>query len=115
MFQWNFKMETKTEILVVGTNEPIRATVLRLLNANESWNATGVAGVDEAIAACQTHHYTVLLIGAGLTDTEEADLTERALAIDPSIHVIPHYGGGSGLLSSEIYLALAGGTKNQAQ
>jgi DNA-binding NtrC family response regulator len=112
MFQWNFKMETKTEILVVGTNEPIRATVLRLLNTNASWKATGVAGVDEAIAACQTHHYAVLLIGAGLTAAEELNLTARAKEIHPAIHVIQHYGGGSGLLSAEIYLALASGTKN---
>lgn len=108
-------METKTEILVVGTNAPILATVLRLLNANEAWNATGVSAVKEVIASCQGKPYEVLLIGAGLTDQEEANLKVRVLEIYPSIHVIPHYGGGSGLLFAEIYLALAGGTKNQAQ
>jgi DNA-binding NtrC family response regulator len=112
MFQWNFNMETKTEILVVGTNEPIRATVLRLLNANESWNATGVSGVEEAIAACKNNNYAVLLIGAGLTDAEEVSLTAEAKEIHPAIHVIPHYGGGSGLLSAEIYLALSKGTNS---
>jgi hypothetical protein len=54
----------------------------------------------------------VLLIGAGLTAAEELNLTARAKEIHPAIHVIQHYGGGSGLLSAEIYLALASGTKN---
>ena len=108
-------MEAKTEILVVGTNAPILATVLRLLNSNEAWNATGVQGAEEVIAACESKPYEVLLIGAGLTEQEEADVTARILNNYPSIHVIPHYGGGSGLLFAEIYLALAGGTRNQAQ
>jgi len=112
MFQWNFNMETKTEILVVGTNGPILATVLRLLNSNEAWNATGVSAVEEVISACESKPYAVVLIGAGLSDAEEADLMARVLQINPDIHVIPHYGGGSGLLFAEIYLALAGGANN---
>lgn len=108
-------MEAKTEILVVGTNAPILATVLRLVNSNEEWHATGVSGAAEAIAACESNSYAVFLIGAGLTDQEEADLTAAVLKINPSIHVIPHYGGGSGLLFAEIYLALASGTENNDQ
>jgi DNA-binding NtrC family response regulator len=108
-------MEKKIEILVIGTNAPILATVLRLLNTNENWNATGCSAIEEVIEACDNKPYDVLLIGAGLTDGEEAILTQRVLQIYPSIKVIPHYGGGSGLLFAEIYLALAGGTKNQAQ
>lgn len=99
-------METKTEILVVGTHDQILATVLRLLNTNSSWSATGVSGVHEAIAACKSKAYKVLLIGAGLKDIEEEELTAHILEIYPEIHVIPHYGGGSGLLFAEIYLAL---------
>lgn len=108
-------MEAKTEILVIGTHDEIRATVLRLLNTNVAWNAIGVASVEEAISECAEKDYAVLLIGAGLSDGEEAELTERIKTTYPNIHVIPHYGGGSGLLFAEIYLALAGGTKNQAQ
>ena len=99
-------METKTEILVVGTHDQILATVLRLLNTNSSWSATGVSGVDEAIAVCKRKAYQVLLIGAGLQDREEKELTAHILETYPEIHVIPHYGGGSGLLFAEIYLAL---------
>lgn len=108
-------MKDKTEILVVGTNEPILATVLRLLGKNDDWNATGVSSVEEAVEQCGDTVFDVLLIGAGLTDGQEAELSKRVQEIYPQIHVVPHYGGGSGLLFAEIYLALAGGTKNQAQ
>jgi len=105
-------MAKKTEILVIGTNEQIRETVLRLLNTNPIWQATGVGTNEEAVAKCKETIYEVLLIGAGLTDELETHLTAEIKAIQPSIHIIPHYGGGSGLLFAEIYLAL--GTNNEA-
>ena len=106
-------MESKTEILVVGTNEKILQVVLRLLRTNDSWTATGVSGVDEVLSNCREMTYDVLLIGAGLTDDEEEQLSTEVQHIRPAIKVIKHYGGGSGLLFAEIYLAL--GTRNQAQ
>lgn len=106
-------METKTEILVIGTHEKILATVLRLLNTNLSWNATGVSNPEEAIAKCRDMNYQVFLLGAGLSDADEARVTSEIKAIHPAIHVIPHFGGGSGLLFAEIFLAL--GIRNQAQ
>jgi len=105
-------MTTKTEILVIGTNDKIRETVLRLLNTNSIWQATGVSTIDEAVVKCKETIYEVLLVGAGLTDELETRLTTAVKAIQPSIHIIPHYGGGSGLLFAEIYLAL--GTDNEA-
>ena len=101
------------EILVIGTNPPILATVLRLLNTNVSWKATGVSTPEEALKKCRELNYQVFLIGAGLTEAEEAELSAQIKEIHPGIHIIPHYGGGSGLLFAEIYLAL--GTTNQAQ
>ena len=105
-------MAKKTEILVIGTNEKIRETVLRLLNTNSMWQAMGVGTVEEAVAKCMETTYEVLLIGAGLTDELETLLITEIKAIQPSIQIIPHYGGGSGLLFAEIYLAL--GTNNEA-
>lgn len=99
-------MDKETEILVIGTNQPILETVLRLLNANEAWNATGVNTVEQVLQACAVQEYQVLLLGAGLTEQEEALLDSAVKEILPDIHVIAHYGGGSGLLFAEIYLAL---------
>lgn len=100
-------MAISIEILVIGTNDEIRATVLRLLNANEAWNAVGVSSAEEALLKCREKEYQILLLGAGLTDEIEGKLTEEVGLLYPDMHVIPHYGGGSGLLYAEIYLALA--------
>ena len=99
-------MEAETEILVIGTNQPILETVLRLLNANEAWNATGVNTVEEVLQAFAVKEYQVLLLGAGLSPQDEALLGNKVKEMLPDIHVIAHYGGGSGLLFAEIYLAL---------
>ena len=99
-------MDKQIEILVIGTNDQILATVLRLLNTNVSWNATGVSTPGEALKKCRELNYQVFLIGAGLTDAEEAELAIQIKNIHSDIHIVPHYGGGSGLLYAEIYLAL---------
>lgn len=103
-------MENRTEILVVGTHEDILQTILRLLNAERSWHAEGVFSCEEAIAKCKSHAYSVLLLGGGLTEPEEGKLKKEIKLIHPAIHIIPHYGGGSGLLYAEIHIAL--GTTN---
>lgn len=103
----------KTEILVIGTDPDILQTILRLLNAVESWHAEGVSGIKEALAKCGLKAYHILLLGAGLTSQEEEELKTEVKTLYPTLPVVPHYGGGSGLLFAEIYLAL--GKMNQAQ
>ena len=100
-------MKAQLEILVVGTNDKILEVVLRLLNKNEEWHATGVSNAEDVLIQCNAKEYQVLLIGAGLKDEIEKKLSTEVKNIYPSIHIIPHYGGGSGLLFAEIYLALA--------
>jgi DNA-binding NtrC family response regulator len=100
-------MADNIEILVIGTNEPILATVLRLLNKQENWQATGCSTIEEAVQECNSGKYRILLIGAGLSADEEEELKSRVKDIHPALKVIPHYGGGSGLLFAEIHLALA--------
>lgn len=99
-------MENRTEILVVGTHEDILKTILRLLNAESSWHAEGVSGCEEAIAKCKSYTYSILLLGGGLSEPEEARLKTEIKMIHPAIHIIPHYGGGSGLLYAEIHSVL---------
>jgi PleD family two-component response regulator len=106
-------METAIEILVICTNNSILETILRLLNTNESWRATGTSSPDDALIKCREVKYQVFLVGAGLSDAEESGLKIQIKDIHPDIHIVPHYGGGSGLLFAEIYLAL--GKQNQAQ
>lgn len=100
-------MGAQLEILVVGTHEKILATVLRLLNTNAEWTASGVTTAAGALQKCREKEYQVFLLGAGLTDEEEQLLSEELALNYPAMHIIQHYGGGSGLLFAEIYLALA--------
>ncbi|TDO21015.1 hypothetical protein [Pedobacter duraquae] len=96
----------KVEILVVGCNPEILAVILRLINANEQWNATGAASYAETIDFLQSGTYSLLLLGAGLAEDEETGLRDFASANFPDLKIVDHFGGGSGLLFAEIYQAL---------
>lgn len=100
-------MVAPLEILVVCTHEKILATVLRLLNTKAEWTASGVTSAEEVLPKCSEKEYQVLLLGAGLRDDIEQELTAAVKLAYPLMHIIPHYGGGSGLLFAEIYVALA--------
>jgi DNA-binding NtrC family response regulator len=96
----------KIEILVIGTNEEIMKVILRLINANPCWNATGVLAAEQAYATIASNVFDLVLLGAGLTPLQEQELTEKFQQVKPAIPTVKHYGGGSGLLFAEIYQAL---------
>lgn len=89
--------------MVACKDSRIRETVIRLINANEQWNGMGAASVAEAITIYSSQPVNLVLIGGGLSAAEEQELTA---AINSAIPVIKHYGGGSGLLTGEIYQAI---------
>ena len=97
----------KVEILVVCTNAEILAVILRLINANEEWNATGAGSYTATKDALQSGTYSILLLGAGLAGSEESDLREFVKTDFSELKLVDHFGGGSGLLFAEIYQALA--------
>lgn len=92
----------KKEILAVCSHPEILQTIIRLINTNPEWNATGVTDVIEAVALCGANHFDLILLGSGMDDDSAAQLKE----VYPDIKLVEHYGGGSGLLSAEIYGAL---------
>lgn len=96
----------KTEILVVGTHPQILQTILRLINKEESWNATGAADVAEALSLFNRQKFDLVLVGAGLSQREEDALVDQLAQLKPAIPVVKHYGGGSGLLYAEIFEGL---------
>lgn len=96
----------KTEILVIGRHPQIQETVLRLINQNENWNATGALEDEEAIELFQRHTYDLVLLGGGVENESEKKLRSLFTYQDPEIIIIQHFGGGSGLLSNEITAAL---------
>lgn len=91
----------KTEILVVGKHPEIMKVIARLLNSNPDWNGTCVLSVDEAIQKSADINFNIVLLGAGLDAIETQQLQDHF-----TVPVIQHYGGGSGLLSAQIYGAL---------
>jgi hypothetical protein len=97
----------KIEILVVGRNSEIVQTVVRLINNNPAWNAVHALTDGDAISLFQSRHFTLVLFGGGIEPGSDALLREAFTAHNPEIIIIQHYGGGSGLLATEINMALA--------
>lgn len=95
------------KIVAVCTKPDILKVILRLINANENWEAIGSSSGSEAIDLLLGSQFDLLLIGSGLTEAEEGNLMEYVQSNFPDVRIIKHYGGGSGLLSAEIYQALA--------
>lgn len=94
------------KILVVCSNPDILRIILRLTNSNKDWKATGTSTVQEAKNTLTTDNFNLLLIGSGLTDGDEHGLIEHVKNSYSAMRIVQHYGGGSGLLSAEIYQAL---------
>jgi hypothetical protein len=95
-----------TNILIIGRHPEILATVVRLVNNNPAWNATGSQTDDEAILAFDTQDFALVLLGGGITPESETRLCAYFRNCNPDIRIVQHYGGGSGLLAAEIYEAL---------
>ncbi|WKL49502.1 hypothetical protein Q1W71_06850 [Flavobacterium pectinovorum] len=90
------------EFLILGKNEEILPILLRLVNVNENWN--GVSFNDEEIAQKYflNNKIDIVLLSSGIEDHVEKEFTSFCLKHQPEVEVIEHFGGGSGLLKSEI-------------
>jgi len=96
----------KTEILIICRHAEILQTIIRLVNNNPDWNGLGAVTDDEAVAAFDTQPFKLVLLGSGIEPESEAKLRAYFTLKNPDIIIVEHYGGGSGLLSAEIYEAL---------
>ncbi len=96
----------KLQILVIGKQEEILQTVVRLIDNNINWKATGTTQDETAIELFHQHHYDLVLLGGGLTVESELKLRKIFMLQNSDIKIIQHWGGGSGLLANEITAAL---------
>lgn len=96
----------KTEILVIGRHEQILQTVVRLINNNPEWNGVGAITNAEAIQFFNHQVFDLVLLSSGIDKEEENDLRAYFTDHRPDTLIVQHYGGGSGLLTAEIYEAL---------
>jgi hypothetical protein len=95
---------SKIEILVICRHEGILQTVVRLINNNPEWNATGVITDEEALSLFGSQPFKLVLLGSGIENEDRLRVHFKAL--NPDVIIVEHYGGGSGLLAAEIYQAL---------
>jgi len=96
----------KVQILYIGRHAEILATVVRLLNQNEQWQGIGALTDEEAITLFNNNNFDIILLGSGIEEEYEKSLCSFFRKEKPGIIIIQHYGGGSGLLASEIAQAL---------
>lgn len=96
----------KTEILVVCTHDEILKTIIRLIDSNSAMHGTGANTLEEALNLFKSSSFHLVLIGAGLSSEEEEELIQNVNRLRLKVPVVHHYGGGSGLLFTEIYQAL---------
>ena len=96
----------KIAILVIGRNPEIVQTVVRLINNNPSWNATPAITDLDAISLFQSRPFNLVLFGGGIEPGSDAMLRKAFITHNPKTTIIQHYGGGSGLLATEINMAI---------
>ncbi len=90
------------QFLLLGKNEAILAILLRLVNADENWNGVAFNNEKEAQQYFQNNKIDIVLLSSAIEDHIEKEFTSFCLKHQPDVEVIEHFGGGSGLLKSEI-------------
>jgi len=93
-------------ILYIGRDTGITETMSRLLNARPEWIGIATCSDAEALAICKKEGLHLVLLGNGITPAEEQDLRLGLISIRPNLKIVQHYGGGSGLLYSEVLSAM---------
>ena len=101
-----FKRVIMINILIVCANQPITATIARLIEKIDDWHAAVAFSLNDALEACYAKKFDVILIGAGISQAQENVLCIHLEQLEANTPVVKHYGGGSGLLYAEIYQAL---------
>jgi len=93
-------------ILYIGRHLEILETVVRLINANESWFGAGAATDETAMDLFKQINFQIVLLGCGIEEKSEEMLRDFFQLQNSACKIVQHYGGGSGLLKNEILSAL---------
>lgn len=89
-------------VLVVGKNEAIVDLLIKLVNKYPELFALGTCKLEEISSICQISPVDILLISSGLSAEQEEEITKIVCQIHPSVKMVEHFGGGSGLLRTEL-------------
>ncbi len=96
----------KLKILAIGRHPEIMQTVIRLINNNPDWDGTAAITDKEAVQAFDHEVFDLIMLCSGIEPESEENLRAYFTAHRLAVKIIQHYGGGSGLLTAEIYEAL---------
>ncbi|MEM9835947.1 MAG: response regulator receiver protein [Bacteroidota bacterium] len=96
-----------TNILSISAHEDIRRIMNRVVNKREGWQGQAAADVNEAEAMLIEEEFDLILIGVGITEKEEQQLSDFCQTLTFTPKLVRHYGGGSGLIYSEVVTAMA--------
>lgn len=99
---------SQTNILVVAHHPEILETIIRLINQQEEWKGIPAGSAEEAENAVRINSIDLVLLGVGVDDESGQRIISFCRSVNPRIVCLRHFGGGSGLLYSEIRHALAG-------
>ncbi|CAM3460587.1 hypothetical protein [Aquirufa ecclesiirivi] len=89
-------------ILVVGKNEAIVALLIKLVNKYPELFALGTCELEEVPSICQKSPIDIVLFSSGLSLQQEKEMVQIVSQIHPNVKTIEHFGGGSGLLRTEL-------------
>lgn len=93
--------------LLVGTHAQMLTILQRVISQREGWRATSCTGFETLKTALFFETYDVVLLSSGISSDEEHTIQMYVAQHYPSIRVIVHYGGGSGLLFNEVQQAFS--------
>ncbi len=92
----------KLNFLVIGKNREILDTLKRVIEKNEGWSAETLSDESQSHDFITNNEVDVVLLSSGLKDRFEKEIIAFCRNLDKEVKVIEHYGGGSGLLRSEV-------------
>jgi ribosomal protein L30E len=95
-------MDCPIQVLIVGKNESIVLLLKRLVNGFEGLQANEAFCEQSALDVVKCGETRLIIISSGLSEETETRIKENALVFNQGIKIITHFGGGSGLLKSEI-------------
>jgi hypothetical protein len=96
-------LEKHLNILVLCRNQQLLDTLVRVIRDKSPWHPV-VGDFDRAnFSFLNTTEFDILLVGSGFSEEEECALASHLHQFFPEKHLVYHYGGGSGLLFSEIH------------
>jgi hypothetical protein len=92
----------QVKVLVIGKNVDIVQLLVKLTGKFKNLLVSGTTDEADILQIKQENAPDILIISSGLTDQSEKAIDKQFRLLHPNIKIIYHYGGGSGLLKSEI-------------